>query len=506
MTEQSTNPIPSISTSQKNRPLKSTDVEMYLTDHVPPLRDTLEAYQSALLQSDPFFGSMLLFMTKKKVVNTPSFTMAVGYDPTRNEYYLMWNPLFVQGLERFRGGSALVAECLIHELRHIYFNHCTENSIVHVAIEELFPDESIIVEDAEDAKEKIAAAMNIKQMFYLQNVAMDLQINRDLNSITAVSGCVAGKGYLTNPKFGIHLHFNEDEDKWEHVLFQDLLAKNPKLSAFYAALDSFPAEDTWINYLDKLLDHPDCKGKCFNPGDIDLVFQSLNDPNARKRLPSWLRRVFDMANTISGGKPWGDHSKNDSAHLGAIVSDKQVIDWRAIVQNYAKSVISINRSSTMKKLNRRLPYLFPGGKLSEQSKILICVDQSGSMSDNAIQQIFGEIKKLSDAKMCAFDIVFNDTSFNKDQILKFNAASSRNFGTKDCVRLKGGGTDFTEVISFYEKESNYDGMLLLTDGYCPAPNCSFRRSKRVCWIVTEKNAGQSFVKDNDIYVLAEFRA
>ena len=45
-----------------------------------------------------------------------------------------------------------------------------------------------------------------------------------------------------------------------------------------------------------------------------------------------------------------------------------------------------------------------------------------------------------------------------------------------------GGTDFQCVINYYEKHSEYQGLIIFTDGYASYPKIS--KPKQILWILT----------------------
>jgi len=78
---------------------------------------------------------------------------------------------------------------------------------------------------------------------------------------------------------------------------------------------------------------------------------------------------------------WGSIPTEISAQIEAML--KHELDWKAILRMFIGRTRSLERQSTMKRLNKRLPYMMPGVKRSTIANILCAIDQSGSVSDGA---------------------------------------------------------------------------------------------------------------------------
>ena len=88
------------------------------------------------------------------------------------------------------------------------------------------------------------------------------------------------------------------------------------------------------------------------------------------------------------------------------------VDWRKVLRYFIKTSQRAAKQSTIKKINRRYPYIHPGRKTSRQAQIAISIDQSGSVSDGDVEAFFGQLNEL--AKLADFTVIpFDDQVFEE---------------------------------------------------------------------------------------------
>jgi predicted metal-dependent peptidase len=94
------------------------------------------------------------------------------------------------------------------------------------------------------------------------------------------------------------------------------------------------------------------------------------------------------------------------------------------------------------------------------TKLLIAVDVSGSISTESLQYFYGVINSAFRYGFKSIDVIQFDHGVRVVHNLK-NVV-------KDVAILGRGGTSFQEPID-YAHENGYDGLVMLTDGYAPEP-------------------------------------
>ena len=107
------------------------------------------------------------------------------------------------------------------------------------------------------------------------------------------------------------------------------------------------------------------------------------------------------------------------------------------------------------------------------SRLLIAVDVSGSITSKSLMRFYGVINS-------AFKY-----GFKMVDVIQFDCGVSTVCTLKNVIReatvMGRGGTSFQEPID-YAHENGYDGLIMLTDGFAPAPTLprGFRTS--LLWV------------------------
>jgi predicted metal-dependent peptidase len=195
---------------------------------------------------------------------------------------------------------------------------------------------------------------------------------------------------------------------------------------------------------------------------------------------------------------WGDIPMAMQGEIRKILSRE--IDWKSVVRNFIGRVRSTDRSSTIKRINKKMPYIHPGVKRKLIAKFACFIDQSGSMSDKDISMLFTELEGL--AKHVDIDVFFFDTQidFNSHFLWK----KGKTFPT--LKRTRCGGTDFDCVAEFLNGrtsktrehfQTDWSGAFILTDGY--AAKMKGTRNTKVMWVLTEGGTKEA-IREGDLVV------
>ena len=120
------------------------------------------------------------------------------------------------------------------------------------------------------------------------------------------------------------------------------------------------------------------------------------------------------------------------------------------------------------------------------SHIVLAVDTSGSMSDDDLADIMGEIDKLRSATQCRLTLIQCDADIQK--VEEFDEYSGTSFAR---YRVLGrGGTSFKPVFKWINDQAakgiyHFDTLIYLTDGYGDFPDKP--PSYPVLWIMTKNS-------------------
>ena len=158
---------------------------------------------------------------------------------------------------------------------------------------------------------------------------------------------------------------------------------------------------------------------------------------------------------------------------------KAKINWRNILAGFRASIISSKRKLTRMKPNRRTGFDNMGSTLQYDSRLLVAVDVSGSVTLNDLQYFYGVINSAFKYGFQAIDTIQFDYGIRQVQTLKKTS--------REVALTGGGGTSFQEPVDYAHK-MNYDGLVILTDGFAPAPVIPEGFRTKILWVLdNEKN-------------------
>ena len=174
---------------------------------------------------------------------------------------------------------------------------------------------------------------------------------------------------------------------------------------------------------------------------------------------------------IESTKSWGSISGQFAEMLNASLKAK--INWRNIFAGFRASVISSKRSLTRMRPNRRTGFDNMGSIRRFDTRLLVAVDVSGSISSKSLKYFYGVINSAFRYGFESIDVLQFDCGINVVHSLKKVV--------KDVAVLGRGGTSFQEPID-YAHENGYDGLIMLTDGYAPAPRIPDGFKTGILWV------------------------
>ena len=213
-------------------------------------------------------------------------------------------------------------------------------------------------------------------------------------------------------------------------------------------------------------------GQGGNDGDDDGQ-QSMSDKH-RDLAELWdedeltVQMINEVINTT---KSWGSLGGNFAELLQASVKAK--INWRNIFAGFCASIISSKRKLTRMKPNRRTGFDNMGSVRRFDTKLLVAVDVSGSISTESLKYFYGVINSAFRYGFESIDVIQFDCGVRAVHNLKKVI--------KDVAIVGRGGTSFQEPID-YAHENGYDGLVVLTDGYAPEPTIPDGFKTGILWV------------------------
>lgn len=93
------------------------------------------------------------------------------------------------------------------------------------------------------------------------------------------------------------------------------------------------------------------------------------------------------------GQAAGNAPQAIVSQIGA--GEVAALPWKQLLRNFVMRCMSTKRTNTTKKINRRFPLPIPGKKKKRELTVGLCLDESGSMSDEQLRMVFTEVKAIS---------------------------------------------------------------------------------------------------------------
>lgn len=403
----------------------------------------------AFLQDEPFFAEISRQLMKMQTRDIP--TAGVTYDHESDEMALYMNPDFCSPL-----GPWALRGLFTHEFYHLIFNHLgvrrrTPHKLWNIATD--LAINSIIMSNAERGEGKPRSAAT----------------SRDDGPLPKC-GLIPGRLPIV---------------KGRELTKEEVHAES--LAAIIEKMPAMKSSEWYYHELQKHAQKQQKKGKG-QPGDGDPFAgdpcDSMDDhsgwddiPEERReyvegKIKAIIEKAVRHADSKSNG--WGSVPADMRCAIRDSIST--IIDWRAVLQQFIGSLVRGGRRNSLKRINRRYPMVHPGTTRSYKAKLLIAIDQSGSVGNKMLEMFFGELANCT--RTIEVDILpFDCYADAKDA---WTWKKGQRVGPQ---REKCGGTDFnapTKVFNDHKNAGRWDGMLIMTDGQAPKPISS--RMKRG-WIL-----------------------
>lgn len=383
----------------------------------------LNLHTARLLMNEPFFASLSRRVNKTASTLIPTAGVKVNEDTAQFE--LLYNPTFFEGLTDVQKAGVLK-----HEFYHLIFEHVTSRK----------PE---------------------GESFMMWNFATDLAINSHLVGELPESCLMPGEGKFQDYTPGLaaeaYMKQLKEDEQFDKSGNESKGGKSGEGEEGDDQSGSGSGDE-------------DGNGQGqFDSHDGWGEGNSTSTEIAKERLKEYVKKAAEEA---SKANSWGTVSQSVRRDILARLST--FVDWRKMLRYFIKTSQRANKRSTVRKINRRFPYIHAGKKVQRQAKIAISIDQSGSVSDDMLEAFFAELGKLS--KLASFTVVPFDTTV--DSKLVYEWKKGQNHQTQ---RVMHGGTDFDAPTEYVNTQS-FDGHIVLTDMMAPKPKAS--KCQRM-WMTTK---------------------
>ena len=378
----------------------------------------LNMHTARLLMAEPFFAALSRKIDKKASDALP--TAGVKINEETGQFEMLYNPDFFESLPDDQKLGVLK-----HEFYHLIFEHAT-------------------------------GRMPEGKMTKMWNVATDLAINSHIANELPEQALVPGVGNYSEFPAGKSAEF-----------YYNLLKENEKPEDGEGEEGEGGQSDDQSDGSgdgdENKKSNGQGKGK---PGDDSLDDHSgwgEASPESKEIAKQRLKEALKQASTEADkSNNWG----SVSASMRREIKDRLVakLDWRKVLRYFIKTSERANKTSSIKRINRRYAYIHAGKKVKRQARIAISIDQSGSVDDKMLAAFYAELNKLAD--LAEFTVIPFDDEVFEDKVFIWKKGTSRK-----KERVLCGGTDFDAPTEFVNK-GNFDGHIVLTDMYAPKPKRS----------------------------------
>ncbi len=460
----------------------------------------LDRHVISFLHDTPFFAELSRYIRKVPSKDIP--TAGVSYDTRYDDVTLYWNPDFFASLndEEIRG-------VLVHEYYHLIFQHISTrlkkpmrmwNIATDLAINSIILDPSMrmgkpyalptgalvpgrfpVTPEGRAFTKEEKAAMPLAELIesFPTNEASEWYFDRLKEKAEDVQK-------QQRQKCPVHGNDSQD-DKSDHQCQSEDAPNNSNNSATSNNAAKKKSKKKGTEQQPSTADGSD-HGDHSPARDQDLDdctccsgdawIDTMDDHSGWEAIPEDLRekvkgqissmvdKAAKLADSQSNG--WGSISAELREEIRKSVS--RIVDWRTVLRNFVGSLQRGSKTTSMKRINKRYPYVHPGTKRGYMAKLLVAIDQSGSVSNEMLSLFFGELTSLT--KHTSISILPFDTVVVEADLVEWRRGSD-----PIMQRTRVGGTDFNAPTQFANDPKNrgrWDGMLVLTDGECSAPGPS----------------------------------
>lgn len=177
-------------------------------------------------------------------------------------------------------------------------------------------------------------------------------------------------------------------------------------------------------------------------------------------------------------KQWGSLS----GHLSDIIEASIIvrIDYRRVLSWFRATVLSSKRMLTRMRPSRRYGFQNMGIKREFCTRLLVAIDVSGSVSKKQVSQALAIINRFFKYGIENIDVIQFDAKILGDSISMKKASKS--------LKISGRrGTDFQEALDYFVS-GEYDGLIMITDGYAEIPTLPDNASGNILWMIYDDEA------------------
>lgn len=167
------------------------------------------------------------------------------------------------------------------------------------------------------------------------------------------------------------------------------------------------------------------------------------------------------------------------------------IDFRGALRMFRASILSQKRRLTRMRPSRRFGFEQMGSHYGFTTRLLIAIDTSGSVGSEELARYLRIISAFFKYGIEEVDVLMFDTQVQGNPITIKDTKKHL-----DSMRIVGrGGTNFQAPVNYVKDHPEYDGLVIITDGYAPVPDVPAHLKAKILWVIDNETSFQENYKD-----------
>ena len=160
------------------------------------------------------------------------------------------------------------------------------------------------------------------------------------------------------------------------------------------------------------------------------------------------------------------------------------IDFRSALRGFRASILSQKRRLTRMRPSRRFGFEQMGSRYDFTTHLLVAVDTSFSVGSEELGRYFRIITTFFKYGIQEIDVLMFDADVQgKPFTLKEAKKNLQEF------KVQGrGGTNFQAPVDYVKEHPDYDGLIIITDGYAPTPEVPPHLKAKLLWVIDNESS------------------
>ena len=159
------------------------------------------------------------------------------------------------------------------------------------------------------------------------------------------------------------------------------------------------------------------------------------------------------------------------------------IDYRAVLRMFRASILSQKRRLTRMRPSRRFGFEQMGSRYDFTTRLLIAIDTSGSVGSEDLGRYLNVITSFFKYGIQQIDVLMFDAKVQGKPLALTDAKKN----IKELKVSGRGGTDFQAPVDYAVEHPEYDGLIIITDGFASCPDTERLRTK-LLWVIDNESS------------------